>query len=221
MPTRFAAVLFDMDGVVADNMPLHRAVWTDFARAQGLSPTEAEIRALDGRRARDIIRSLLGAHLDDETVERLAKQREVMYRERLGSATVHPVAGVEEMLAMLRRHGIPRVLATSAVPGNAKVILDRLGLHEAFDAVVTAADVTHGKPHPEVYLTAASRVGVAAANCLVAEDALPGLAAGRAAGAALLGIATSEDEASLQAAGASWVARDFYDLPRDLLDRLR
>jgi beta-phosphoglucomutase len=80
--------------------------------------------------------------------------------------------------------------------------------------------VTRGKPDPEVYQTAAARLGVAVGNCLVAEDVLPGLAAGGAAGRALLGIATSEDETSLRAAGAQWVAPDFENLPADLRTRL-
>lgn len=209
----YAAVLFDMDGVVVDNMPLHRAVWTEFAHANGLAPTEAEIRALDGRRAADIIRAFWGDDLDEAEIARRSSARESLYRERLGTAELHAVPGVVAYLDMLGALGVPRILATSATPANVETVLARLGLADRFEGRVTAADVSHGKPHPEVYLKAAALAGVSAARCLVVEDALPGVQAAKAAGARCLGLMTSEDAASLAAAGADWVAPDFERLP--------
>lgn len=204
----FEAVLFDMDGVVCDNMPLHRRVWTEFVRTHGLAPTEAEIRALDGRRAADIIAALFG-DLDEAAIAALAHGREEAYRQALPTAELPPVPGVEAFLAWLGARGVPRVLATSATPANVEVVVGRLGLEAAFEARVTAADVTRGKPDPEVYLTAAARVGSDPARCLVVEDALPGVAAARAAGCRVLGLTTSEDATALRAAGADWTAPDF------------
>lgn len=218
MPQAFDAVLFDMDGVVVDNMPLHRDVWTTFARSQGLSPTAEDIRAMDGRRASDILLALLGEGLSQDRILELAALREEIYRKRLETEVLRPVPGVEAFLRRLRDNGVGAVLATSATPGNAAIVLERLGLGWAFDAVVTAADVTRGKPDPQVYHTAASRVGTYATCCLVVEDALPGLAAGMAAGAMCLGIGTSEGDEALRGAGATWVARDFTGLPADLLE---
>lgn len=207
-PFPYQAALFDMDGVVCANMPLHRRIWTDFVRSRGLDPTEAEIRALDGRRASDIIAALFGELPADE-VERLAQAREEIYRQALPTAELPPVPGIHDFLEWLGANGVPRVLATSAAPVNVDVVLDRLGLRGAFEAIVTAADVTKGKPDPEVYLTAATRVDVAPARCLVIEDALPGVQAGAAAGATVLGLATSEPPAALIAAGARFTAPDF------------
>jgi beta-phosphoglucomutase family hydrolase len=217
---RISAVLFDMDGVVVDNMPLHREVWTDFARDQGLDPTVEEIRALDGRRASDILAALLGDQLPPERIKELALLREQRYRARLGDAVLRPVPGIEDFLKLLAGRGIPCVLATSANPINVDTVLDRIGLRPAFVALVTAADVKNGKPDPEVYLTAAQRAGVASEACLVVEDALPGLEAGRAAGALCLGLATSESPEVLLEAGARWAARDFTALPAELLATL-
>lgn len=213
VPYPFEAVLFDMDGVVVDNMPLHRQVWADYARAAGLAPSEAEIRALDGRRASDIILTLFSADLAEPEIARMAKEREDLYSGRLGSTALSAVPGVQAFLEALQQAGIPRVLATSAVPMNVEAVLGKLGFHHFFDAVVSAVDVTHGKPHPEVYLTAAARVGANPARCLVVEDALPGVQAGKAAGARCLGLMTSEPEERLRAAGADWVAPDFLSLP--------
>ena len=173
MTARFAAVLFDMDGVVVDNMPLHRQVWREFAERQGLTLDEPRLRALDGRRAADIVRHLLGEQLTDDEVLVHARQREAMYAMKLGETKLVAVPGVIAFLDDLGRRGIPRVLATSAVPGNVTRVLDALQLHGHFDALVTAADVARGKPDPEVYHTAAAKAGARAEDCLVAEDALP------------------------------------------------
>lgn len=213
----FAAVLFDMDGVVVDNMPLHRQVWRDYAATGGLAPTEAEIRALDGRRASDIIVSLFPGPPGPDDIVRMAAEREDLYYSRLGTAELVAVPGVRAYLEALERLGVKRVLATSATPRNVEVVLERLGLAALFNARVTAADVTHGKPHPEVYMKAAERAGVEPSRCLVVEDALPGVKAGDASGARVLGLMTSEDEAALREAGADWVAPDFTRLPENLM----
>jgi HAD superfamily hydrolase (TIGR01509 family) len=204
---RFKAVLFDMDGVVADTMPLHREVWRRFAASHGVPRTLEELRPLDGRRAGDIVELLLGER-DPDRVKALAEAREALYRDLLSTATVEAVAGVRELLAWLGERRIPRVLATSATPENVEQVLGPLGLRGAFEGVVTSVDVSRGKPDPEVYLLAAARAGVAPGDCLVIEDALPGVEAACAAGATCLGLTTSLAEGPLREAGARWVVPD-------------
>lgn len=215
MPT-FDAVLFDMDGVIVDSMPLHREVWAAFARSHGLNPTGADVRAADGRRAAEVVAMLFGAGLSEAEIERLAAEREVFFGEQLATVAVQPVPGAEAFLQALGSAGVPRVLATSATPGNVEQFLSRLGFTDLFEAVVTARDVRLGKPHPEVYQTAAQRAGVPPARCLVVEDAVAGVQAGKAAGAAVLGLTTSLPVGTLQAAGADWTAADFTALPSGL-----
>lgn len=210
---RLGAVLFDMDGVVIDTMPLHRQIWREFARMHGLDPTEAEIRALDGLRAVDVVRHLFGPSLPEERVAALALEREDIFHQRLRTDPVRAVTGIEPFLAALGGAGVPRVLATSATRENVDLVLERLNLVGSFEAVVSAEDVRYGKPHPEVYLTAARRAGIAPERCLVAEDALPGVEAAKSAGAYCLGLATSQADDALRAAGADWVAPHFLALP--------
>lgn len=209
----FAAVLFDMDGVVVDNMPLHREVWGRFARMHGLDPTEAEIREADGRRAVKVVHMLFGADLPASRAQELAAEREGIYHRELPTAKLEVVRGVGGFLDALGAAGIPRVLATSAVPENIERVLGRLELAGKFEAVVSAVDVRHGKPHPEVYLKAAERAGKPPGLCLVIEDALPGIEAAKAAGAYCLGLSTSQPAETLLAAGADWVAPHFEALP--------
>jgi HAD superfamily hydrolase (TIGR01509 family) len=216
-PYPYQAVLFDMDGVVVDNMPLHRAIWREFAESHGVTPTDAELRALDGRRAVDIIAALFGEGKPEAEVAAMSKAREALYHGRLATATLEAVPGVVAYLEALGALGVPRVLATSAVPVNVEAVMERLGVRKYFEAIVTAVDVTQGKPNPEIYLTAAARVGAVPARCLVVEDALPGVMAGKAAGATCLGLMTSEGEDALRRAGADLVAPHFEALPASLI----
>lgn len=204
----FDAVLFDMDGVIVDSMPLHRSVWAAFARSHGLSPTDAQIRAADGRRAAEVVTMLFGDHLSEGEVAQVAAEREEFFHEQLTTADIQPVPGAEAYLRALGQAGVPRVLATSATPDNVRHFLTRLGFGDLFEAIVTAADVSQGKPHPEVYLTAAQRVGTVATRCLVVEDAIAGVQSGKAAGARCLGLTTSLPADVLTAAGADWVVPD-------------
>lgn len=213
---RLQAVLFDMDGVVIDTMPLHRQIWLEFARMHGLDPTEAEVRAMDGRRAVDVVRRLFGASLTEERVAELAIEREGIFHQRLKTDSIAAVTGIEAFLAALGTAGIPRVLATSATRDNVELVLGRLGLGSSFEAIVSAEDVRHGKPHPEVYLTAAERAAAPPEHCLVVEDALPGVEAAKASGAYCLGLATSQSDEVLLAAGADWAAPHFAALPEAL-----
>ena len=211
----FAAVLFDMDGVIIDNTPLHQSVWREFAKLHGLNPSEDDIRATNGRRAVDVVLSLFGS-IDQAQVVELAAARGALYRQYLKSADIQPVSGVKSFLEKLGALGVPRVLATSARPDNVNLVLSRLELLSYFEDIVSASDVCNGKPHPEVYLTAARRASVNPKDCLVIEDSLPGIQAAKAAGSFCLGMTTSQSEASLKQVGADWVAPDFYDLPNQL-----
>lgn len=209
----FAAVLFDMDGVVIDNTALNEDIWMTFTQRYGLNPPREEIQATNGRRAVDGIRLLFGTHLDSSEIVRLATEREDLYRQHLLSEPIKPVSGVREFLEALGRLWVPRVLATSATLDNAEVILSRLEIAHCFESIVSAENVLNGKPDPEVYLKASACALANPKECLVIEDAIPGVLAARAAGASCLGLMTSQSEEALRAAGADWVTRDFLSLP--------
>lgn len=212
-PYPFAAVLFDLDGVVVDTMPLHRRVWGEWAASKGFPVAPERLREFDGRRAHDIIPMIFGPDLSEAFTTDLAAEREQRYRQALERAEIAPVAGIAEYLAALGALGVPRILATSAIPENVEIVLTRLGLQGAFEARVTAPDVHRGKPDPEIYQTAAERAGVPPGQCLVVEDALPGVRSAKAAGAKCLGLTTSESMLALRQAGADYAAPDFLNLP--------
>jgi HAD superfamily hydrolase (TIGR01509 family) len=208
----FAAVLFDMDGVVIDDEPLHHQVWKEFAAGKGLHLTEEQTLFTHGVRAAEVIARFFPGTSPDQQAA-LLRDREALYEGHLRTDELVPVPGVKEFLLALKSAGVPRVLGTSGLPTAAQIILTRLGIADLFDGRITGADVTHGKPAPEVWQKAAARVGADVRRSLVIEDAFSGIAAAKAAGAACLGITTSFDAKTLLEHGADWAAKDFTSLP--------
>ena len=212
-PYPFAAVLFDLDGVIIDTTGLHYRAWEEFGRAHGHVPSRDELLATNGRRAGEVLRVWFGEGLSEEEAAALVLERETLFNRLLATEPVSEVPGVREFLEALRRAGVPRAVATSAVPMNAELSLSRLGLRGMFDARLTAADVVRGKPDPEVYLKAASALGVAPTACLVIEDAVLGVRAALAAGARCLALTTTFPRDVLLQEAPHWLAEDFRTLP--------
>jgi beta-phosphoglucomutase len=215
-PYPFAAVLFDLDGVIIDTTQLHYRVWERFAAPRGFVPTGAQLLASNGRPARETLREWFGAALGEEELAAMMRDVEPLVLQALETEPVSPVPGVWEFLQALRAAGVPWALGTSATPAHAECALSRLGLSEAFPVRITAANVTQGKPHPEVYLKAAAAVGAAPSACLVFEDAVSGLRAARAAGASCVALTTSFPRDVLLRESPHWIAEDFRALPAAL-----
>ncbi len=203
-----SAVIFDMDGVLVDSGPSHRASWRAMLQELGLpEPPEAWRRTI-GRPAHEAVSRLLGRQLAPEEARRLSQVKHDHYT-RLAEAGLPPVRGAAVFLDSLAALGVPRALATSARRADVARLLDPLGLFDHFSVVVAAEDVRRGKPDPEVYSTAAERLGVPSAACLVFEDALVGIQAARTAGMRVIGVSTAHGEDELIAAGAERVIPHF------------
>jgi beta-phosphoglucomutase family hydrolase len=184
------ALIFDMDGVIVDSNPVHRDAWIAYNRRHGLDTTTAMIEGMYGRRNDQIVRDFFGDGLSVEEVASHGAAKEELYREM--------VAGnIEEMLvpglrALLERYrGAPMAVASNAEPENVNFVLDRAKLRPYFRAVVDGHQVSHPKPHPEIYLRAAELLGIEPSNCIVVEDSFTGIAAAKAAGMRVIGIRTT------------------------------
>jgi beta-phosphoglucomutase len=176
------AFVFDMDGTIVDNMDFHTRSWIAFFERRGVTVDADEFfRTTAGRQGKEII----GAHLQDEfgedDIALLIHEKEAVYRE-LYAPHLQAVPGFEDVIATARANGAKLAVATAAPPANIEFTLDGLDLRRHFDAIVGAADVARGKPHPDVFLKAAERCGVAPEHCIVFEDAPLGVEAARRAG---------------------------------------
>jgi beta-phosphoglucomutase family hydrolase len=204
------AVLFDMDGVIVDNLPYHVEAWLLFCERNGIPLTkEVFYKELNGMNSKDTFEWFYKKEMTRSEVEVLEEEKELLYREFYAEHR-KPAKGLLTFLHDLRSRGIKTALATSAGPGNIDFIVDGLGIRDQFDAIIGGAEVTKGKPDPEIYVKAAALVGVSPADCIVIEDSLQGIASGQAAGAKVVGITTSHTADEL--AHTDFCAPDFTDL---------
>jgi sugar-phosphatase len=191
-------VLFDLDGVLVDSTPAVARVWASWAREHGFDPDEV-VRQAHGRTSLATIRELL-PHADHA-----AEDREVERREIADLDGVVPLPGSRELLQALPR--ACWTIVTSCTRPLAAVRIRAAGLPLP-EKLVTASDITRGKPDPEPYLQGALLLGVAAADCVVLEDAPAGIRAGKAAGARVIALRTTASDSALLAAGADWIVDD-------------
>jgi beta-phosphoglucomutase len=190
VPTADSAVIFDLDGVLADTAELHFQSWMDLSRELGIPFDRAANDALRGLSRADSLRLFLGSHaarFSQAEQNALMARKNEQYLARV--ADMGPgdlAAGARELLEELRRRSVTTAVASSS--RNAVQVLERLGIRALLDTVVDGNDVPLSKPDPHVFLSAAERLGVAANRCVVVEDAASGVAAARAAGMKVVGI---------------------------------
>jgi len=197
-----AALLFDMDGVLIDSTPAVARVWHRWAVEHGFNPEEVVAKA-HGRPSLTTVREYL-PHSDHE-----AENREVERREIEDLAGVIPLPGSLDLLASLPPDRW--TIVTSCTRALAEVRIRAAGLPVP-KKLITANDITHGKPHPEPYLKGAAILGFPASDCLVLEDAPAGIRSGKAAGAKVIGFTTTVEASVAREAGADWIVRNCSDI---------
>lgn len=209
----FKALLFDMDGTIVDNMRYHNKGWELWFRSRGLPFDESGFFARTaGRSNREILREHYPAETD-AALDAFGEEKEGFYREAY-RPHVAPLPGLIALMDRADAHGVPMAVGTAAPPGNIEIVLDTLALRPRFRTIVAPSQGFRGKPHPDMFLAAAERMGVAPADVLVFEDAPLGVEAARRAGmqaAVMLTMLTAGDFAAFDnvvAAVADFTALD-------------
>jgi sugar-phosphatase len=197
-----AALLFDMDGVLIDSTPAVARVWRRWAIEHGFDPEQVIARA-HGRPSLTTVREYL-PHADHE-----AENHEVERHEIEDLEGIVPLPGALDLLASLPQDRW--TIVTSCTRRLAEVRIRAAGLPLP-KKLITANDITHGKPHPEPYLKGASVLGFPPAECVVVEDVPAGVRAGKAAGANVIAFKTTVQESALREAGADWVLNHCADI---------
>lgn len=208
-------VIFDMDGVIVHSNPVHKEAIQIFCDTynQNVSQSFLENR-LYGRTNKEWIPELFG-DINADRLKELADEKEQIFRDMF-SPEENIVAGIQEFLDQLKEANIPMAVATSAPRENADYILSRLSIEDYFDTVLDSSHVTIGKPHPEVYLKASKALGKEAKECIVFEDSVSGVEAGRKAGTSVVGVTTTHTKDELSP--CSLVIDNFENMtPDDLI----
>ncbi len=193
------AVIFDLDGVLVDSSEFHRESWRVVGRERGFDMTDELFWRTFGMPNRQILPMLLHRELADDEIAELSERKEEVYRD-LAAGRIRALPGATELVAAVADAGFRVALGSSTPMSNIRVVLDALCIREFFEAIVCSDDVTHGKPHPEVFLKAAGKLGVDARRCAVIEDAVVGVQAAKAAGMKCLAVTTTHPADKLKAA---------------------
>lgn len=180
------AVIFDMDGVIVDSEPAHIEAEKQILLKHGVKVTTEELRAYTGTTAEFEFADLIRKYKLNTTVEALFKEKEnILFK--LLKREVQPTKGVIELIKNLKRQGVKLGIASSGHRKLVRFFLGKLKIASQFDSVVCSEDITHSKPHPEIFLKSAKELGVRPDECVVIEDSKLGVEAAKSAGMKCVG----------------------------------
>lgn len=193
------AVLWDLDGVLADTGEAHYAAWRALFAERGESITREQFAETFGMANLPILRRWLGSEPSDEELAALGLRKETLYREFVKDAVVL-LPGVLDLLEMAKKRGYRQAVASSGEMANIVTVIHALGIANYFDALISSAFLPRSKPDPAIFIQAAAAVGALPTRCLVIEDGIVGVEAARRAGMACLAVTTTHPREKLQAA---------------------
>ena len=214
----YRALLFDLDGTLAETDSLHLPTWVDVLRPYGIEVDEGFYRErISGRSNSKIVQDLL-PDLSAEEGWKLIDAKEASFRER--AHDLEPLPGLLDFMEEGKYNGLRLALVTNAPEKNVEAILLALELGEYFDEVVLSDEVGPVKPDPAPYKAALDKLGISPEEALAFEDSTSGIASSVAAGIPTVGIASTRRPETLEEAGAFMVTKDFADPQlRKFLDR--
>ncbi len=209
------AILFDFDGVIADTLTYHVQAWQQVFNNYEVDITPEDVFLLEGRMAEDLCKRLAekkGLSLDHATIKQITKQKRAIYNQ-ITKATVYP--SIKILLEYLKRISLKKALVTGSIIKNILPVAGKDFL-ENFDVIITSDQVTHTKPDPEPYLTAAEKLAVKPDECLVIENAPSGITAAKQAGMFCIAVKTTiQNEQYLK--DADLIVEDISNIPIDEL----
>jgi HAD superfamily hydrolase (TIGR01509 family) len=214
-----AAIIFDLDGTLIDNNHYHFLAWQAFYKNQGLELTHDYYKhEMSGKTNKDLFDKLFNTKLTPEASAAHANVKESLYRQ-LYEPHIAPITGLIEFLDSIKLAGIPMAVATSGIPVNIAFMFNKLPmLLNYFETVVDFTAVTHGKPHPEIYLTAAKRLGVEPTRCIAFEDAWAGIESAKDAGMKVVALTTTHPADELHS--AHHVIKDYTQINLAIIQQL-
>lgn len=206
------ALLFDVDGTLVDNMNYHKQSWIDFFALHQLDLTYDRFDAQYHKGSLiEIMRRLFPNEKDLEKLKKIGAYKEKRYRQ-LYAPHVKAISGLKSFLHQVTKENIPMGVATMGDQHNIDFIFETLQLHSFFHSTTGGHEVKEGKPHPEIFLTAAKKLGVTPNNCLAFEDTRSGVTAALAAGMSVVGVATMFSKRELLALGCQTAIANYTEL---------
>jgi len=188
-----------MDGVIADTAPFHFMAWEKQALERGIDFSEDAFRRTFGKRNPEIIAEIFDRNITTEEIKAIISEKEDAFRD-IAQGNIRIFPGVLELLRTVKGSGWLTAIASSTPIDNITLIIQALNIADYFDTIVSDGDVSHGKPDPEVFLVAASRLDTAPNQCVVIEDAVADVQAAKSAGMACIAVTNTHPAERLSAA---------------------
>lgn len=192
--------VFDFDGVIINSAAHHEESWERLAREINKPLPPDHFQRSFGMKNAYIIPNLLDWSHDPAEIERLSLRKEELYRVVVEERGIEPIPGVVNFLEFLQRSGVLCVIGSSTQKLNITTAFAKLGIGKFFADMATSEDVTKGKPDPQVFLVAASKIKMPPSRCVVFEDAIVGIQAGKAAGMKVVAVTTTNPASALHEA---------------------
>jgi beta-phosphoglucomutase len=208
-------VLFDMDGVLVDSEPFICKAAIMMFEELGVKVLPEDFLPFVGMGENRYIGGVAENHGIKVNIEKV-KERTYEIYEIIVKGKLSALPGVHEFISECQKKGLKLALATSADSVKMEVNLKEIGLeHNLFHSVVSGQDVENKKPFPDIYIKAAERIGLEPHECLVVEDAVSGIQAGKSAGCKCLAVTSSFDSSSLHE--ADWICDSLLNVPEEAL----
>ena len=196
------AAIFDFDGVIVDSSKLHKESWELLAAEERIVLPDDHFSRGFGMKNETVIPKILGLTDQPPEIQRLSLRKEALYRMLLEKEGIELMPGVKNWLETLSRAGVSSYIASSTHRINIEIVLNKLNLFPYFSGIVSAEDVSEGKPDPSVFLMASQIANRAPCDCIVFEDVPNGIEAARRAGMKIVAVATTHPAYALNAADA-------------------
>ena len=203
-------VIFDLDGVLIDTGQFHRDAWYMMSKEEGLTFSDEHFYSTFGMQNYQIIPTMTSSDLATEEISRMSDRKELLFR-KLINGRLKLLNGAEDLIVDLKSKGFRLSIGSSTTKHNMDFIRKNLPIFNRFDAFVVDKDVTNGKPAPDTFLKAAERLSLEPKCCVVVEDAVQGVQAGKAAGMPVVAVTTTRQRNDLMQA----------DMIVDSLDELK
>jgi HAD superfamily hydrolase (TIGR01509 family) len=216
-------IIFDMDGTITLTEGLHHKAFATIFREHGIEyPLDDHLARFAGAGSKAIFSKIFEEHgrkLNDAEIEDFVAQKRNLYTKFVQETEMETVHGVKEFVQMIHAKGLKKIIAT----GNSNLdivhfILEKVGLLVYFPDIVSITEVPHGKPFPDVFLEAASRIECLPGECVVLEDAVNGVESAKAAGIRCIAFETTTRREDLLKAGAQVVLKDYTQLTDEILN---
>jgi len=194
------AIIWDLDGTIADTAPAHFAAWQDILRREGIDYTHEQFVDDFGRNNSELLPELMGPHLSAAQIEEISNTKEALFRHYLHQGySVQLMPGVAEWLQRFDEAGVKQAVGSSGTMANITAVVDQLEIGDYFHGLLSGIRLPRGKPHPAIFLNVAAAIEMSPADCIVIEDSVHGIEAARRAGMASIAVGHIVDRSILGA----------------------